>query len=623
MQSTRCCYVNSLREFLNIEGQVWLDIMKDTFEENFKLALSDDQIEAWKDCFVGLKNYLPMLEENLQNFDIVFEYELPFEGGRRPDVLLISQEYVIILEFKMKANYKREDLDQVEAYARDISEYHFESKDRTVIPILVITKNPAKNTMSHNNGVIACPVENLVTVLNNSITSKVTACDSAVWLNSKYEPLPTIVDAARKFMNNEDLPNIKKVNSTGIPEAISELTKLTIEAKKMKKHVLALVTGVPGAGKTFLGLKYVYDICADNNAAESVYLSGNGPLVAVLKDALNNKTFVNDVNKVVRDFQRGRVAEYGKHILVFDEGQRAWDAERMSQWYGEQKSEADVLVEAVDKYLDWSVLLILVGEGQSINTGENGGLRLWSNALANTKSPWTVVCPNKLLPLFKDTPDIMTNDSFNLTVSLRSYLASDVSKFVNCLFSGKFSEAKSLVPGILQAGFKMYLTRDINTAKNYCRDRYKGNTSKRFGLIASSKAKLLSKYKLRPGYHAKEKINVVVKWFNAAPTDARSCCQLREVISEYDCQGLEVDFPIVCWGDDLLYRKEGKWYVRDTNNPGRQLTIEEMRYRVNSYRVLMTRGRDGMIIFLPPEKDFDDTYQMFKDMGMLDLEKEF
>ena len=619
MGKTRYCYVNSLKLFLEENKTKWMDNMKKRFDQNLELELGDLQITAWEDCFDSLTKYLKDIKDNFKNFNIIFEYELPFEGGRRPDVLLVSEEYVIVLEFKMKGMYEREDLDQVEAYARDLSEYHFESREKTIIPILVVTKGRNLKSKKYDSGVIACPVEELDWVLNKVITKEVTSCDIKEWIESKYEPLPTIVEAARKFMNNEDLPNIRRVNSTGIPEAIDELTRITIDAKENKKHVLALVTGVPGAGKTFLGLKYVYDICANNAKSESVYLSGNGPLVAVLQDALNSKSFVNEAKNVVGEFQKGRVKEYGKHILVFDEGQRAWDAKQMHAKRGINKSEADVLVEAVDKHLDWAVLLILVGEGQSIHNGENGGLKLWSSALSNVQKEWTVVGPNKLLPIFSNGENVIAKECFNLTVSLRTKLASDVSNFVNFIFQGNFNEATQLVEGIRHAGFKMYVTRNINIAKEYCKKRYYGNLSKRYGLVASSKAFVLAKYGLKPGFHGGKNIGIVVKWFNAPSNDANSCCQLKVVLSEYDCQGLEVDMPIVCWGNDFLYNDIGSIDGSNIFCSQYNLTEEEKVYRENAYRVLMTRGRDGMILFLPPDEIFDDTYMLFKSLGMRDI----
>ena len=247
-----------------------------------------------------------MIDNDNKQFGIIFEYALPYESGRRPDVLLVSKEQVIILEFKMKNIFLPEDIDQVAAYARDIREYHYESRDKVVTPVLVLTKTTNEEPTELPNGVITVSADYLPELVDLKALGTVTPCDLNSWMDSKYEPLPTIVDAAKMFMKHEELPNIRRVNSTGIPDAIRFLKELTDNAKENQKHVLALVTGVPGAGKTFLGLQYVYDVCESNENANSVYLSGNGPLIKVLTDALNSNVFVKSIHTVVNEYIAGK-----------------------------------------------------------------------------------------------------------------------------------------------------------------------------------------------------------------------------------------------------------------------------------------------------------------------------
>lgn len=368
----------------------------------------------------------------------------------------------------LKYVFLPEDIDQVAAYARDIREYHYESRDKVVTPVLVLTKTTNEEPTELPNGVITVSADYLPELVDLKALGTVTPCDLNSWMDSKYEPLPTIVDAAKMFMKHEELPNIRRVNSTGIPDAIRFLKELTDNAKENQKHVLALVTGVPGAGKTFLGLQYVYDVCESNENANSVYLSGNGPLIKVLTDALNSNVFVKSIHTVVNEYIAGKAKGFNKNILVFDEGQRAWDKQQMSSKRRTDKSEPDVLVELADEELDWAVLLILVGEGQEINNGENSGLAQWNTALNRSYLNWEVVCPEKLVHIFEDDHEVIANDNLNLNTTLRSYLASDVSKFVNLIIDGDISGAKALSDSILAAGFNMYVTRDLNAAKNYC-----------------------------------------------------------------------------------------------------------------------------------------------------------
>lgn len=429
-------------------------------------------------------------------------------------------------------------------------------------------------------------------------------------MDSKYEPLPTIVDAAKMFMKHEELPNIRRVNSTGIPDAIRFLKELTDDARENKKHVLALVTGVPGAGKTFLGLQYVYDVCKSNENANSVYLSGNGPLIKVLTDALNSNVFVKSIHTVVNEYIAGKAKGFNKNILVFDEGQRAWDRQQMSSKRRTDKSEPDVLVELADEELDWAVLLILVGEGQEINNGENSGLAQWNTALNRSYIDWEVVCPEKLVHIFEDDHEVIANDNLNLNTTLRSYLASDVSKFVNLIIEGDINGAAALSGSILAAGFNMYVTRDLNAAKNYCINRYAGNDNKRFGLMASSKAYNLSSYRMKPQFQPD-----VAAWFNRATSETGSCCQLLVTVSEFDCQGLEVDMPIVGWGTDMLWDGTGWSKFKDSEAADSDANT----YRINSYRVLLTRGRDGFIAFIPEEARFNSTYNALVTAGIKNL----
>ena len=608
----RCCYCGSVEEFLLTSKANWLSNMKSAFSEEYLMSLGEAQVRAWDDCYETLQEELSGLTQTyLENLTIIFEYALPFESGRRPDVILLSSSQVIILEFKMKNNPLPEDVDQVSAYARDISEYHFESRTREIIPVLVLTR-AIQNTISLlSNRIHVCSSGSLLKVLNTIIREPVQSCDPEAWMNSKYEPLPTIVEAARLIMKKEPLPNIRRVNSTGIPKAVEFLSKVAKDAETHSKHILALVTGVPGAGKTFLGLNFVYEVCDSNEKANSVYLSGNGPLIRVLQDALQSEVFVQDVHTVVNEYTRHIMRAYSKNIIVFDEGQRAWDKKRMMDKRNTEKSEPDIFIEISDRFLKWSLLLVLVGEGQEINIGEHGGISQWNDALRKAYKTWEVVCPERLAGLFNGQAVYVNND-LDLNTSLRSYLASDVSKMVNYIISGKTTEAASLVPGITRAGFNMYITRELEKAKQYCRNRYHG-TDKRFGMMASSKAYNLARYIMKPAFQPK-----VEDWFNRAPYEPNSCCQLKTTISEFDCQGLEVDFPIIGWGEDMVWNGSS-W---DLFKKDESFDSENNTYRFNSYRVLLTRGRDGFIVFIPPTSKLDLTYELFNRIGFEDLRVE-
>lgn len=620
MLKQRYAYCATVDEFLTIRESDWISIMKSGFRDSNILALNTLQINIWKDCFHVLQRELPAFHQQHPGFHIIFEYALPYESGRRPDVLLVCREFVIVLEFKKKHELLQADIDQANAYARDIEEYHFETRNKDLSAVLVLTE--AHDVCEDVEGLAVCSGDMLHIVLDNCVVGQTTPCDIEVWINSRYEPLPTIVEAARMIMAKEELPNIRRVGSTGIPDAINCLEQLTLYAKENSKHMIAFVTGVPGAGKTFLGLQFVYNVCQANDQVNSVYLSGNGPLVSVLTDALHSRVFVKDLHKVINEFLGGGAKDFRNNVIVFDEGQRAWDKEQMAKAKrGQDNSEPDVMVRLAEERLDWCVLLVLVGEGQEIYKGENSGLGQWNDALNKAWLNWEVICPDKLAPIFKDQTVVKTKsrNKLDLTVSLRSHLAGDVSNFVNHLIDGNAAVASQYVPEITGQGFSMFVTRNLETAKEYCRTRYEGQLSKRYGLIASSKEdRFMTRFGVDNSFYATSlRYMNIGKWFNTDARSGVSCCNLEKVVTEFGCQGLELDMPIICWGPDMKWNGYG-W---DLYRPNQAPDSDDNTYRTNSYRVLLTRGRDGFIIYVPDDRILDQTYKLFRSLGLKELKE--
>ena len=607
MLKKRCCYADSIANFDKTNEKDFMQTIRRNFKEEHVLKLEPEQIYAWLD------SYRVMEKISLDpNINIIFEYVLPYEGGRRPDVILLSKELVIVLEFKMKNRVKEEDIDQVSAYARDLREYHYETRDKEVIPILVLTKTT--NLNKEINNVICISDDLLQNTLDKIYTENITPTPLGIWINSKYEPLPTIVDAAKTFMKNEELPNIRRVNSTCIPQTLENLKELTDYARENKKHAIAFVTGVPGSGKTYLGLQYVYEI----EKVNSVYLSGNGPLVDVLTDALESRVFVRSLHTIIDEYLRSGAYDFKTNVIVFDEGQRAWDNKQMENKHKGKLSEPEVMIKLCEERLDWCVLLILVGEGQEINTGENSGIKLWNKAINNGKKDWDIVCPPNLYSYFENESliDNIDNSSLNLTISLRSHLSGTVSQFVNYFIDGDLDNASKLSDSIFAEGYSMYCTRDLEAAKSYCKERYEEEPNKKYGLIASSKSRILPKYGMDNRFEA-TRINYG-KWFNNPSNDPKSCCALNKVVTEFGVQGLELDMPIIGWEDDMLWNgHEWKKYIQKEDEDSERNT-----YRRNTYRVLLTRGRDGFIVFVPNERKLDPVYDILKEVGIKELTDE-
>ncbi|ABR49132.1 conserved hypothetical protein [Alkaliphilus metalliredigens QYMF] len=604
-----CCYKGFINEFLALHKNQWLDEMI----TNYKLLCGEDpsesQINAWIDCHSKLVESLMKYKD--KKYYLIFEYELPHEGGRRPDLILLTQNSVRVVEFKEKEGISRADLDQVSAYSRDIKNYHQFSYNKHVTAVLIPTKSVEK--LKEFDQVYACSPDKLGEVID-SLDAEEISYEPKEWLNSPYEPLPTLVQAAKTIFKKEPLPYIRRANSAGIPEAVEELKNISKTAREKEERVLILATGVPGAGKTLLGLKFVYECFKDDSKKQSIFLSGNGPLVDVLQHALDSKVFVQPLRHYVKHYGIQKREVPKEHIIVFDEAQRAWDLEHVRKKHNIDLSEPDLMIRITDRIPSWAALLGLIGEGQEIHNGEEAGIKQWKEAVKKSKMKWKVICPSKIAHIFEDVVEVVAIDKLDLNTTLRSHLSEDVTTWANKLLRGSILEAKELSLKINLEGFNMYVTRDLDKAKRYCQKRYEGNKEKRYGLLASSKAKILPEYQVDNSYDTTKQLEVG-PWYNYGLDNELSCCKMNKVATEFACQGLELDMPIVCWGEDMLWQgtswkkfEQGGAKAKDPNQ-----------LRLNSYRVLLTRGRDGFIVFVPDTSVLDDTYEVLLESGVSKL----
>jgi hypothetical protein len=413
------------------------------------------------------------------------------------------------------------------------------------------------------------------------------------------------------MFKQETLPQIFRAKAAGLDETVDLVVSLVQEAHERSERRLVLVTGVPGAGKTLVGLRVVYE--HGDELGQATFLSGNGPLVRVLKDALDSKVFVRDLHSFLRTYaERGQPPL--EHVLVFDEAQRAWDAGQMTRKRKIAKSEPELLVEIGDRIEGWAVLVGLVGEGQSIHTGEEGGIAQWRDAITTARKAWSVYGPRKLASEFGDTRYV-GEERLDLKVSIRSQTAQDLHAWVAAVLDGRLDDARRIAAAVVSDSYPVWITRNLGTAAAHLRRRYAEEPTKRFGLLASSRANNLLALEIDNSYEATSRQMDYAKWFNAPPGDPRSCCQLTQPLTEFGCQGLELEMQVICWGDDLRWGRN-HWHLgsraqRDVQDP--------MALRLNAYRVLLTRGRDGMVIFVPAARDLDDTYRALLHAGAAEL----
>lgn len=613
-------WAGTVASYLSTSSELWQVAMHTHHQDLLGSPPSNSQLAAWTQCDHVLRatfRDLVIAQPSITNWGVAFEYELPLEGGRRPDVIVLAGGSVVVLEFKQNPVADRAAIDQVNAYSRDLAEYHSESHDRPVKPVLVL---PTTTTPADIDGTPVVNSDSLAKTLLD--LQSIGQIDINSWTEGKYQPLPFLIAAARRIFQNEPLPHIKRALATEIPQAVELLGSLAEQAATLNQRILAFVAGVPGSGKTLAGLSLVYERTAKmSRPTEATFLSGNGPLVEVLRDALKSKVFVRDLHAFIKTYGLSSKIP-NEHVIVFDEAQRAWDVAYMEFKHGIRHSEPDLLVKVAERLPGWACLVGLVGDGQEINKGEESGIGQWHDAIRDEdgKTKWRVHCPPRLASAFPEAPTT-THHILDLTTSLRSKRADYLHSWVAALLEGDLARAARLATGIHASTFPMYLTRNLEDAKSYLRSLYEGQPEKRYGLLASARSQgHLPKYGIDSSFPATKRVKLA-RWYNEPLGHPQSCCALHEVVTEFGCQGLELDMPLVCWSTDMRW-SNNSWVIRKVRS---QFPLQDNdAIRRNAYRVLLTRGRDGFIIFIPPDPTLDETETCLLAAGVrpLDLDLE-
>lgn len=601
--------------------------------------VSREQDFAWRDSIPALQAEVEEIleaKEDAKKYSAILEYELPLES-RRPDVLFLLSGAVVVLELKGKLDASQADIDQASAYARDLRCYHRECEHSMVHPILVPMH--ARGYLGMECGVHICGPDALdELVVKLDVPRTVSPIDVNRFLDEdSYQPLPTLVRAARDLFLRKPLPWIKRARAFTDP-AVEEISSIIHEAYKTKTRRLILLTGVPGAGKTLVGLQVVHAGFLDDLAvprpkgkstSPAIFLSGNGPLVEVLQYELKQagvggggKIFVRGVKDYIKTYSANNKIP-PEHVLVFDEAQRAWDADRMAEKHdnGNNKSEPEAFVEFAERIPEWCVILGLIGRGQEIHIGEEGGLSQWKDAILNSpeRQRWIVHAPQHLQQMFQMT-EIAYNksDELDLNRSLRHHGATVLHEWVAGLIDGMSEDdLMGLSEYVAKEDMHLRITRDFEIAKKYLRDRYKEDALARYGILTSSRDRSL---KERP---------IVVRefrdrnwkgpWFADGVESSSSCCRLEVGISEFDCQGLELTASLVVWGEDFIW-EDNAWSNRYAKRYQRPRSIKDaLQLRKNAYRVLLTRARDVSVIWVPQEQVFDATFERLISSGALEI----
>jgi hypothetical protein len=596
--------VYTLNSFKKIDVADWGNLLKEHHLECMHEEASYPQRKAWFDCFTILQRelcLLPLPNVVKERIYIIFEYQLPRERGRRPDVLLLSGTNLIVLEFKGYSYEDKAHIDQVKHYARDLRNYHEKSHELNVVPILILAA--AKNILHITEGVEVVSGDNLHLTLEKYLQQGFNSIEE--WFGSEYAPLPSLLQSAQMLFREKQFPQIKKAQSAGIPETLAKLKQIAETSQHTQSHHLALITGVPGAGKTLVGLQFVFETYKQDQRQKAVFLSGNGPLVEVLQTSLSNKNFVQSVHGFLKQYAHSTKIP-SEDVIIYDEAQRAWDSDKVANSNRQgNNSEPTDFINIGDK-MPHCLLIGLIGEGQEIYLGEESGMVLWSEAINQSSNNWIIHCPEKLKDVFPGKV-VHIEDAFNLTTSLRTHQAVTLQDWVMNLLDNNILKAKELYLKLQEEDYPIYITRDLEIAKKHLKNKYDAEPEKTYGLIASSKSKILPNYGVNNGFDA-TKLFTVSHYFVDISKNAY-CRNLNNVVTECGSQGLELDMPILAWDADWVY--ENKWVETSPNKKAQ----DSYKLRKNCYRVLLTRGRDGMVIFVPMAKEMNSTFEYLLAVG--------
>jgi hypothetical protein len=624
-----------------------------------EFSVLSTQKDAWlgeiallQDCLGGLRGTAHL------------EFSIP-RMGRRIDAVLLIGPVVFVVEFKVgESEFDRSALDQVWDYALDLKNFHRGSHSAAIVPILVATEAtrciPSELHADEDRVYRPIPTHSagLRDVIDRTLqTVEGEALDGEQWPRAPYHPTPTIVDAARALYAQHSVEAIARhdAGAQNLRVTSRRVEELVDESRVQGQKAICFVTGVPGAGKTLVGLNVATQRRDSDQPTHAVFLSGNGPLVAVLSEALTLDEVARQKSHGVRVRKR-EVRERVKafiqiihhfrddglkdsrapieHVVIFDEAQRAWNLKQTASFMKQKKnhpeftqSEPEFLISCMDRHSDWAVIVCLVGGGQEINKGE-AGIDAWLDAVNARFPDWhmhissrltdTEYAAGKALEAVRHRPKTHLDDSLHLAVSMRSFRAENVSAFVKALLDCERQQAREAFRQLVDR-YPMAVTRNLRAAKQWVRDHARG--TERFGLIASSKAQ-----RLKP--HAVDiRVDVdPVHWFLNGRDDTRSSYYLEDAATEFQVQGLELDWTCVTWDGDLRFTGS-EWSFHDFRGD-RWCGIkkpENCQYLRNAYRVLLTRARQGMVIFVPqgdttdPTRSpefYDSTFHYLRELGI-------
>jgi hypothetical protein len=605
------------------------------------------QAEAHKAFEVSIPRIRKSLQQavakraSLKDAGILLEFPI-YRLRKRIDLILLVGDVVVPVEIKTRAKeVAAADRAQAEEYALDLRDFHEGSHERAICPVLWAfeLRQPGLVQVSRDVGVSPLSVaghdgvaDALVEVASIASGSQI---DVKRWDDAVYRPVPTIIEAATAIMAGTKVEAITRADAENMDSCARRVLEILREAQRNERHALVFLTGVPGSGKTLAGLKIVQKdgLPAGVNA---VYLSGNSSLLIVLRKALAEdeyerrrhepgvrkaeierqvKASIQHVNDYLRDGKNRELLD--ERVIVFDEAQRAWDADQAPEEFGRDASEPELILKLVSRAAPWSVCVCLLGTGQEINSGEEG-LVGWVRALnklpAEQQSKWTLYgdratierecrIPNQLPVPLSANVEMRHERDLQLRVPMRHYRCPQTSDWVAAVLEQDADTALEIAAQIDR--YPLLVTRSLDAARAWLRKQRRG--LRRFGLVGSSGARRLRAYGLGSTLNSQAG-DEIAHWYLRPEGDVRASYALEVVANEYTTQGLELDLVCVCWGGDFVRGVEG-WEYREFRGDrwSNVRKPENQKQILNSYRVLLSRAREGLLIWIPEGSDEDKT----------------
>jgi hypothetical protein len=645
---------SSIAEFLATSDDSIVTKLHTAYASDGYQSQYTTQTIAWALTLPALRRELSDLLQRASStatWHILLEYPL-YRLRRRIDAVVLTPDAVVVLELKTGAkSFEAADRRQAEEYAQDLRDFHAGSTGARLRPILwALEVEPPPLQAAEPDDQPG--VSRLLLVGQTGLATALMVCAgpsafnsvsqaaeyAKQWDEAPYHPVPSVIEAAVTLFAGHGVREIALANAKNLGEAASAVYSIIERSRLNREYAVVFLTGVPGAGKTLAGLNVVHTAIREGVESEGdiVYLSGNTPLVVVLREALardrygrvdtegraitmadaraSTRATVQHINDFLKQYVHGSIAPPSEHVIVFDEAQRAWNARQGKEKFGRDASEPLLVLETMVRHSDWAVCVCLIGRGQEINDGEEG-VGGWADALARLSvenaDRWKVYGPDLVFGASRSTETLgelpegvetVRTESLHLDVPMRSFRSPKLGAWIEHLIGGELAKAAATAERL---SYPLRITRSLDEAKAWLRQSTLGE--RRMGLLASSGAKRLRADGLGQMLSATDG-QAIAHWYLNPPGDIRSSFALEVPANEYTSQGLEIDFACLCWGGDLIH-KSGRWVTRAlSGNRWTVLSDDAKRlFVLNSYRVLLSRAREGLVIWVPRGDGQDHT----------------